>query len=355
MKAISTNGLYRTLVMALLTVSAFASIMIVLLALVSVSPAYAVDIQLMYRLYNPNSGEHFYTASIEERDAVRDAGWDYEGKGWSAPAASSTPVYRLYSGTDHHYTTSAVEREHLITVGWNDEGIGWYSDDGHGVSLYRQFNPNVDPYAETNNSGSHNYTTSRGEHDSLVSVGWRDEGVGWYGVDITAPGVGVVIPTTYDSSRSSIDSFESPWRISATGPGHPRGKYTEWYLFDRDTNTRWFYTGDDEGIGELVEIDVDRGSHVKGLAIWNAGSHYLQKNPGDNISGTYDAYGRLKQADVYANSNYVATYTFAERDLDARVLTFPVAVTSDVLTIEIKDVYPATLSSSCTLREIAYF
>ncbi len=37
----------------------------------------------MYRLYNPNSGEHFYTAS----------------KG---------------------------ERNHLIRLGWNDEGIGWY-------------------------------------------------------------------------------------------------------------------------------------------------------------------------------------------------------------------------------------
>ena len=142
--------------------------------------------QVMHRLYNPNSGEHFYTASEVERDAVAGAGWDYEGEGWTAPVTSSTPVYRLYSGTDHHYTTSAVERDHLVSVGWSDEGTGWYSDDAQGVPLYRQFNPNVDPSAPTNNSGSHNYTTSLDEHGSLVSIGWNDEGIGWYGVDTSA-------------------------------------------------------------------------------------------------------------------------------------------------------------------------
>lgn len=143
-------------------------------------------IQVMYRLYNPNSGEHFYTASEVERDAVAGAGWDYEGEGWTAPVTSSTPVYRLYSGTDHHYTTSAVERDHLVSVGWSDEGTGWYSDDAQGVPLYRQFNPNVDPSAPTNNSGSHNYTTSLDEHNMLVSIGWNDEGIGWYGVNTSA-------------------------------------------------------------------------------------------------------------------------------------------------------------------------
>ena len=136
----------------------------------------------MYRLYNPNSGEHFYTASAHERDSLRRAGWKYEGVGWTAPASSRTPVYRLYSGTDHHYTTSAAERDMLVRAGWKYEGVGWYSDDAKGVPLYRQFNPNVNPGAPRNNSGSHNYTTSRTEHDHLVSVGWRGEGIGWYGM-----------------------------------------------------------------------------------------------------------------------------------------------------------------------------
>ena len=143
--------------------------------------------QVMYRLYNPNSGEHFYTASTVERDATIAAGWNDEGIGWTAPSESNTPVYRLYSGTDHHYTMSIVERDHLIDVGWtlegdNAEGIAWYSDDQKRVPLYRQFNPNVDPSAPLNNSGSHNYTTSLEEHEQLISIGWRGEDVGWYGV-----------------------------------------------------------------------------------------------------------------------------------------------------------------------------
>lgn len=133
----------------------------------------------MHRLYNPYTGEHFYTADTAERDHLTGLGWRYEGVGWKAPAKSSTPVYRLYNGHvrggDHHYTTSASERDHLVSVGWTYEGVGWYSDDARGVPLYRQYNP----YART---GTHNYTASESENDHLLAVGWRGEGVGWYGV-----------------------------------------------------------------------------------------------------------------------------------------------------------------------------
>ena len=132
----------------------------------------------MYRLYNPNSGEHFYTAEVVERNALIIAGWRYEGVGWTAPEKSNTPVYRLYNKNagDHHYTTDAHEREVLISVGWTDEKIGWYSDDSKGVPLYRQYNPNA-------KAGSHNYTTDKHENDTLVSFGWIEEGIGWYGIN----------------------------------------------------------------------------------------------------------------------------------------------------------------------------
>lgn len=131
----------------------------------------------MYRLYNPNSGEHFYTSATGERDNLINVGWTYEGVGWQAPASSNTPVYRLYNqyGGEHHYTTSMSERDFLIANGWTYESIGWYSDDARTVPLYRQYNPNAF-------SNNHNYTTSLGENDWLVSIGWQAEGVGWYGV-----------------------------------------------------------------------------------------------------------------------------------------------------------------------------
>ena len=143
--------------------------------------AFAASTQEMYRLYNQNSGEHFYTASQPERNSLILSGWNYEGVAWSAPSFSNSPVYRLYSGTDHHYTMDAGERDQLVSVGWSDEGIGWDSDDAKSVPLYRQFNPNVQPWASKNNSGSHNYTTSKVENDKLVKTGWREEGIGWYG------------------------------------------------------------------------------------------------------------------------------------------------------------------------------
>ena len=130
----------------------------------------------MHRLYNPNSGEHFYTASAQERDYLDKIGWNYEGIGWYAPTEGDD-VYRLYNPNagDHHYTMSASERDWLVSLGWRYEGVGWKSADKDGVPLYRQYNPNA-------TTGSHNYTTSKSENDHLVSLGWRAEGIGWYGL-----------------------------------------------------------------------------------------------------------------------------------------------------------------------------
>ena len=133
--------------------------------------------QSMHRLYNPNSGEHFYTSDDAERDGLVALGWNSEGEGWTAPVSSATPVYRMYNPVagEHHYTPDASERDMLIEAGWNDEGIGWYSDDEQTVPLYRDYNPN----AFANN---HNYTVDREEHEWLLSLGWRDEGYAWYGM-----------------------------------------------------------------------------------------------------------------------------------------------------------------------------
>lgn len=138
----------------------------------------------MYRVYNKNSGEHFYTKNVAEKNNLVKIGWKDEGIGWYAPDEGD-PVYRVYNKNagDHHYTLSRAERDSLIKVGWKDEGIGWYSpkeENGKTVSLYREYNPNA-------KAGSHNYTLSYGEHNTLINAGWRDEGVAWYGVATNQP------------------------------------------------------------------------------------------------------------------------------------------------------------------------
>ena len=130
----------------------------------------------MYRLYNPNSGEHFFTASTVERQHLISVGWNDEGQGWTAPKTGDA-VYRLYNPNagEHHYTLSTVERDSLIAAGWNDEGIGWYSDPNHAVPLYRVYNPNEF-------ANNHHYTTNDFERGYLVALGWFGEGIAWYGI-----------------------------------------------------------------------------------------------------------------------------------------------------------------------------
>lgn len=133
------------------------------------------DAVAMYRVYNPNSGEHFYTSDENEKNHLTTLGWKDEGLGWNAPKESNTPVYRLYNinSGDHHYTTDMLEKDNLVMIGWSYEGIGWYSDDEKAVPLYRSYNPNA-------TTGSHHYTKDQDEHNYLISVGWSDEGIAWY-------------------------------------------------------------------------------------------------------------------------------------------------------------------------------
>ncbi|MBQ9057658.1 MAG: hypothetical protein IJ125_00560 [Atopobiaceae bacterium] len=157
----------------------FASMLLFCIAFAGTPRAFAQDSaesQLMYRLYNPNSGEHFYTASSAEKNSVVAAGWIYEGIGWIAPQTSAVPVYRLYNPNagDHHYTMNSHERDHLVSVGWRYEGISWYSSDSKAVQILRQYNPNA-------TSGAHNYSSSVPENEMLVLLGWKPEGVAWYG------------------------------------------------------------------------------------------------------------------------------------------------------------------------------
>ena len=135
----------------------------------------------MYRMYNPNSGEHFYTANIKEANQLLSLGWNYEKYAWTAPTSSSVPVYRLYNrnGGYHHYTTSSLEKKTLVDLGWVDEGIAWYSDENKTTPLYRLYNPNATGEQE---AGGHHYTKDETERKALIAAGWRDEGIGWYGL-----------------------------------------------------------------------------------------------------------------------------------------------------------------------------
>ncbi|WP_058209252.1 adhesive domain-containing protein, partial [Lactococcus lactis] len=135
--------------------------------------------QVVYRVYNPNTGEHFYPTSAYERDQVVNAGWRNEGILETAPT-SGRAIYRVYNpnakGGDHYYTTSQYEAKSLVSKGWkwdNNAKPVFYS--GGSKPVYVAYNPN----AET---GAHNYTMSAYEQNSLLSMGWKYGETAWFAV-----------------------------------------------------------------------------------------------------------------------------------------------------------------------------
>lgn len=130
----------------------------------------------VYRLYNPNTGEHFYTESATEKNSLQNVGWNYKGIGWES-ATSGGPVYRVYNsnakGGDHYYTMSRYEAQSLVNEGWhwdNNGNVVFYS--AGNVNLYVAYNPNAQ-------SGEHNYTTNISEQNNLLNVGWKYSAVAW--------------------------------------------------------------------------------------------------------------------------------------------------------------------------------
>jgi surface protein len=253
----------------------------------------AENTNAMYRLYNPNSGEHFYTADFIEHANLVGAGWKDEGVGWYSPAKSKTPVYRLYNpyvkNGDHHYTTSSTERNNLKKAGWKDEGIGWYSDDNKGVPIYRQYNPNA-------KTGTHNYTTSKSENDKLIKAGWKSEGIAFYGVKNT---VYAVLSETDGSlrfyNRKQIPQVGDTWD---DGSGNKRkvSKIYDQIILDKFSEPDW--KNDSTAIRSVTF--VDSGISPTDMGYWfcyltNLKTADLSKLDSSKLTGLDCLFAQCKQ------------------------------------------------------------
>lgn len=136
----------------------------------------------VYRMYDPNRGEHFYTKDASEASDLVKLGWVHESNAdftvVDATDVDAIPVYRMYNPHDggmHFYTERASEAKNLTAAGWRYEGISHYvfnKNASKGVVQYRLYNPN-------STNGEHNWTTDVAEWDNLKRLGWRDEGACW--------------------------------------------------------------------------------------------------------------------------------------------------------------------------------
>lgn len=116
----------------------------------------------VYRMYNPNSGDHLYTMNFDEAKALYEIGWSNE-TGWISPSEGQD-VYRMYDGKYHHFVFED-EAEALKRSGWKLEGFAFKS--GGSKPVFRLYNPN---------DGNHVLTVERKEHDALSAAGWYCEG-----------------------------------------------------------------------------------------------------------------------------------------------------------------------------------
>ena len=148
--------------------------------------------------------------------------------GISKDSSSMRKMYRMYNPNsgEHFYTADSYERDHLVSVGWRYEGIGWCSDDAESVPVYRQYNPNA-------RAGAHNFTTDSSEQSALVSAGWEAEGIAWYGVSDMDGSTVVDDPYHGLSTRtpimgaSSVSVSQLAAYYKSTGATYPSEVYSE--------------------------------------------------------------------------------------------------------------------------------
>ncbi len=138
----------------------------------------------IYRLYNPDNGEHLYTTDANERDVLfTEHGWGYEGVAWYAPNSADfgKPVYRLYNNVlcNHLYTTDTNEvatltKDAAWTVDNNGQPLFYSADnwiwlhESAGACVYRVYNEGL--------NGMHHLTTDYNEYKTLPDYGWTQEG-----------------------------------------------------------------------------------------------------------------------------------------------------------------------------------
>jgi hypothetical protein len=139
------------------------------------APAVIVNKVPLHRLFSPQMGIHFYTIKAAEVDnAVRRFGYNYEALAahiLPEQIENTVPLYRVHRGHKHLYTIDLEEHVKADSHGVGLVGYVYATQHAGTFPLYRIFNPRTNAYL---------FTTNVNEKESLMTVGWNDEGVTCY-------------------------------------------------------------------------------------------------------------------------------------------------------------------------------
>jgi Repeat of unknown function (DUF5648) len=132
----------------------------------------------LYRADHPTTGQHLYTADRSELDYLVTNGWRSSEIGYMAPTPRPDHValFRVYvQNGDHFYTTSLEERDAVLRQGGEDEGVVGY------ISTSQRYGAYPLHRLVSTKTGYHFYTSNPQEAaDAVRRQGFRDEGVMGY-------------------------------------------------------------------------------------------------------------------------------------------------------------------------------
>ena len=129
----------------------------------------AGDYYLLGTLSNSHSDTYYSSFSVKYE--ISSASEAPDTKPEQQQTVQMHRLYNQWTG-EHFYTADTNEKNSLVSVGWTYEGIGWTALWQSGDPVYRLYNPYVP-------GGDHHYTMSAEEYYTLSQLGWRMEGVAW--------------------------------------------------------------------------------------------------------------------------------------------------------------------------------
>ena len=144
----------------------------------------------VYRAYNKNNGDHYFTANKTTYDDLVKIGWNAEGSPYSTLTIDGVKydsakgayyradgnrilgqaiysVYNRYTG-EHLLTASKTEADNL-PAGWENEGPAFFAPQGATTDVYRLYNPYT-------HGPAHVYTGLK-EYNNIVKAGWKGEDI----------------------------------------------------------------------------------------------------------------------------------------------------------------------------------
>lgn len=104
------------------------------------APAAKASTSTIQELFNSTLTDSLITTDQNEINTLLNGSWE-DGYSFTVSSSASTPVYRLYNPNSgqHYFTTNASERDSLVSLGWKYEKIAFYS--GGSTPQYVYYNP----------------------------------------------------------------------------------------------------------------------------------------------------------------------------------------------------------------------